>query len=149
MQIVECKKPCEKLEELWPLLEKHWDELTTVKDLMIPKPNMEQYKAHEAAGSLMVFFLMDGEKIVGYSVSFLYHPMHWADLLVCHNDLLFVDPEYRNTTWSARMIIKTEVEAKKRGAPLMFWHGKPGTPFAKLMDAHAGGIQDIVYWVRT
>ncbi len=153
MEIIEVKDPFGRFtdaqwQEMIGLFSNHWDELTTAKDLMQLKPKIDHYKAAQDEGTLHVLILTDGDKIAGYSISFCYYHLHWSDTLIFHNDIIYINPEYRKGSWGLRLIKKTEEAARERGAKLMFWHGKVGSPFADLMVKTGHWIQDVVFAKR-
>lgn len=144
MHILEVKAT-EKIQEVWALLEQHREELTTDKKNMVLNPNINMYKNMEDMGMLFTLVLCDGEKIVGYSVNILGNNLHYSDLLVSQNDLLFVLDSYRKSKWGLKLIQETEKLAKEKGAKLIMWHGKPNTSLSKLMPKLGYNIQDITY----
>lgn len=137
-------KATEYIEEAWKLLEEHREELTTNKDLMILKPNVELYRALEDSDSLISIVAFDGDKIIGYSVSFVSANLHYSDLLLCSNDVLFVTKEHRGSI-GLKLMRMTERLAKERGCGMILWHTKPNTPLAEILPRLKYKVQDIVY----
>lgn len=144
MYIIEIKAT-EKIQETWELLEQHREELTTNKDIMVLNPNIEMYKIMEDKGMLFTLALYDNENIVGYSVNILGNNLHYSDLLISQNDVLFVAKKYRKSTWGLKLIQETEKIAKEKGAKLISWHGKSDTSFSELMPKIGYKIQDITF----
>lgn len=110
--------------ELLPLLQKHYDELTLNKDVVELAPDWARYADIEEAGKLYIFTLRDGPTLVGYSLFFLDTHLHYADLLVASNDVLFVDPAYRKTGDGAKLIQFSEDCLTALGARKITWHVK-------------------------
>lgn len=123
----------------------HWEELATHKELMTLKPDVGRYVELEKAGRVLTLALFDGAMIVGYSVTLLDASLHYSDLVMAYNDVLYVHPGYRKGTWGVKLIKRTETEAKARGARLMLFHGKESTNFSTLMPRLGYGVQDIVF----
>lgn len=144
MRIVEIKAT-EKIEECWELLLAHREELTTHKHIMVLKPDIARYKMLEDAGRLLTLALYDGEKIVGYSVNLLNNNLHYSDLCVMQNDILYIDQKYRRGTWGMKLIRETERIALVRGAKMVLFHGKENTTFSELMPRLGYGVQDIMF----
>lgn len=144
MHIAEIKAT-DKIEECWDLLQQHREELTTNKDLMVLKPDLNTYKVLEDKNMLFTLALYDEDKIVGYSVNILNTNLHYSDLLIAQNDVLFIHKEYRNTKWGVKLIAETESMALGKQAKLMLWHGKPNTSFSELMPKLGYGVQDIMF----
>jgi GNAT superfamily N-acetyltransferase len=129
----------EWIDRAWPLLEEHYAELATVPDIMLLKPDVERYQTLEAAGNLFAIGThvdADGngaETLVGYSVNIVCTNLHYGDLLMCQNDLLFVRKSHRRGMTGMRLITATERAAKDRGVKMMLWHAKPGTTLDRML----------------
>jgi GNAT superfamily N-acetyltransferase len=140
----------EWIDRAWPLLEEHYAELATVPDIMLLKPDVERYQTLEAAGNLFAIGMFDihgdnGETLVGYSVNIVCTNLHYGDLLMCQNDLLFVRKSHRRGMTGMRLITATERAAKDRGVKMMLWHAKPGTTLDRMLPRLGYGIQDVIY----
>lgn len=127
------------------LFKEHREELATHKGIMRLNPNFAVYEKAEQEGSFFALGAYDGKELVGYSGSFLFMHLHYADLAVCQNDLLYVKNEYRNSSVGLKLIKKTEQSAIEKGARFMLWHVKPETTMHKLMPKLGGAVQDIIY----
>lgn len=127
------------------LLDEHWIELAKNRDLMVLKPALDKYKAMEEQKQLFTFCAYVDGQIVGYSISFVFNHMHYADLLCCHNDLLFVSKPYRHSSIGGKLIRLTEDEARKRGAKLMTWHAKENTPLSEVLPVMGCKVQEIIF----
>ena len=128
------------------LFAEHWDEIALNKQVMALKPDAARYEAMEASGALFILaaFNQDGV-LVGYSVNFVMRHLHYADLCVASNDLLFVSKEHRHGRLGLQLIRATEAHAKEKGARLMLWHAKQNTPLADIMPRLGYGVQDIIF----
>jgi GNAT superfamily N-acetyltransferase len=144
----------EWIDRAWPLLEEHYAELATVPDIMLLKPDVERYQTLEAAGNLFAIGMFDthvdadgvgAETLVGYSVNIVCTNLHYGDLLMCQNDLLFVRKSHRRGMTGMRLITATERAAKERGVKMMLWHAKPGTTLDRMLPRLGYGIQDVIY----
>ena len=72
------------------LFQEHYEEIARNKEVMVLKPNWPQYYAVEKAGALFVHVATQADEIIGYSVNFVQHHFHYADLKYCQNDVLFI-----------------------------------------------------------
>lgn len=135
----------EWIEQAWRLLEAHREELTTNKGLMILKPDISTYEMLESKNALLSLGAFDGEEIVGYSVNIMAHNLHYSDLMMCQNDVLFVREDKRQGPTGLKLIYETERLAKDRGADLMLWHAKPDTNLNDILPRLAYRVQDVVY----
>lgn len=123
----------EWIERAWPLLEEHYAELATAPEIMLLKPDVERYQALEAAGNIFAIGMFDGDHLVGYSVNILARNLHYGDLLMAQNDLLFVTRSHRKGMTGVRLIAATENMARAKGAEMMLWHAKPGTTLDRML----------------
>lgn len=136
----------EKIETILPdLLNEHWEEVALNKQLMVLKPDVEKYKILDKMGMLMALCAYVGDTIVGYSVSIITPHLHYSDLLICQNDVIFVSKEYRNTPLGIRLIKKTEECAREKGVHMMLWHAKENSQFSTILYKKGYGVQDIIY----
>jgi GNAT superfamily N-acetyltransferase len=135
----------EMLQNGQELFAQHWDEIARNKDVMVLKPDEAAYRRMEEAGSLLILAAVKAGRIVGYSVNFIVRHPHYADLMVCQNDLLFIDQAHREGGAGIRLMRRTEQEGKKRGCRLMLWHAKESTPLAAMLPRMGYGVQDVVF----
>lgn len=138
-------KVTDKIQEAWGLLELHREELATYKHLMTLKPDIEKYKALENAGNLIGLALYDDDKIVGYSIFIITSALHYSDLIMAQNDILYVHPDYRKTKWGLALIRASEKAIRERGIRMIMWHGKENTSFSELMPKLGYIVQDILF----
>ena len=135
----------EMLANAGALFSEHWEEIALNKEVMVLKPDEAKYRNLEANGMLLILGAFEGDQIVGYSVNVVTNHPHYADLITCSNDLLFVTEGKRNGRLGLQLIRTTEKAAKECGASLMLWHAKPGTPLEKMMPRLGYGVQDIIF----
>ena len=83
--------------------------------------------------------------LIAYSMNLMMHHLHYADLRVCQNDVLFIKKEFRGGRLGLRLIKVTEDHARSEGCKLMLWHGKEDTALAKLLPKLKYGVQEIMY----
>lgn len=132
------------VDEAWPLLEAHREELATNKGLMVLSPNRDAYEDIEQHGSLLCLVARAASgQITGYSVCMLGRHLHY-DMVYAHNDVLYVDPAHRKGRLGLRLINETEARAKARGAQFIIWHAKPDTALAALMPRLGYRLQDLI-----
>jgi len=135
-----------RIDEIWGLLEAHWHEIARNKEVMVLKPDRARYAEAEANGNLICLAALDPDgEIVGYSVSFIGPHIHYADLIVANNDVLFLREDLRSSRIGLKLLKETERVATARGARLMLWHAKENTALAKIMPRQGYGVQDIIF----
>lgn len=145
MRIIETTT-ADKIARITGLTEAHWEEVARNKHLMVLKPDVARYNALEASGNLLSLYAFnDADEIVGYSVSILSYHLHYADLRVCANDVLYIAPEYRNSRLGLKLIDLTEEAAKAHGAHMMSWHAKDGTALAAILPRKGCQLQELIF----
>jgi len=102
--------------ELFPLLEKHYAEISTHKDHGVPlDPIVAAYHAREADGSLLMVIGRQAGEIVAYFVCFIAPALHYAPCLTCSPDIFFVRADLRVGRTGIRMFRFVEDELRRRG----------------------------------
>ena len=92
------------IDEIKPLLEKHWEEIAIYKDKIKLNPNYDQYKVLQDNGMMHIATARDDEKLVGYFITFIVPNLHYQHIKTASNDILFLAPEYRKTLVGYGMI---------------------------------------------
>jgi len=85
------------IDEIKPLLEKHWEEIAIYKDKIKLNPNYEQYRVLQDNGMMHICTARDDSVLVGYFITFIVPNMHYQHIRTASNDILFLHPEYRKT----------------------------------------------------
>jgi GNAT superfamily N-acetyltransferase len=132
------------LDQMWPLLAAHREELTVYPEIMQLSPDVETYLRLEDAGKLLSLGVFDHDELIGYSVNVVTRNLHY-DLRVCQNDVLYLTPEHRLGPLGLRLIRDTERHAREVGAKIMLWHAKQGTALDGLLPRIDYQVQEIMY----
>ena len=128
-----------------PLFEEHYEEIARNKQVMKLKPNYQLYEALNSTGWLFIYVAMRDDVCIGYSMNIMMHHLHYADLRIAQNDILFVKKEFRGGRLGLRLLKATEDHARSEGCKLMLWHAKENTALAKLLPKLKYGVQEIMY----
>lgn len=128
-----------------PLFEEHYEEIARNKQVMKLKPNWPMYEAVDKAGFLFIYLAMQDGICIGYSMNIIMHHLHYADLKVTQNDVLFVKKEFRGGRLGLRLLKVTEDHARSEGSKLMIWHAKENTALEKLLPRLKYGVQEVLY----
>lgn len=135
----------DKIEQTAALQRQHWEEVARNKEVMVLNPDVAQYQRLQDLGMLFGIFAYDGDEIVGYSVNVLAVNMHYSELLIAQNDILYLAPAHRGGRLGIHMMKKTEEYAALRGARMMIWHAKEGTPLNNILPRMGYGVQDVLF----
>ena len=128
-----------------PLFEEHYEEIARNKQIMKLKPNYQLYEALNSTGWLFIYVAMRDDVCIGYSMNIMMHHLHYADLRIAQNDILFVKKEFRGGRLGLRLLKVTEDHARSEGYKLMLWHAKENTALAELLPKLKYGVQEIMY----
>ena len=127
------------------LFEEHYEEIARNKQVMKLKPNWQLYDQMNATGWLFIYIAMQDDVCIGYSMNIMMYHLHYADLRIAQNDVLFVKKELRGGRLGLRLLKATEDHARSEGCKLMLWHAKENTALDKLLPKLKYGVQEIMY----
>ncbi len=106
------------IEEAKPLLEKHFDELASYKDISL-KPRNRLYRIAEILGEFVIFTVRDGLALIGYAAFFIREPMHYEGSVWAFADLIWIHPDWRNAGFGRQLVQFCEAELAKRGVKVV------------------------------
>lgn len=112
------------IEEVQPLLELHYNELTLNKECIRLQPRWDVYTELERLGLFVLFTAREGVPLAGYNAFFLQSHMHYASLKTAQNDVLFMHPAYRRGTTALRFLDYCEQQLTEMGAGKIGYHIK-------------------------
>ena len=121
-------------EEAKPLIFNHWEEIALNKDNIALNPDVEAYKNLEDQGRLHIYTAREGDKLVGYFAVIAIEHLHYKDHIFAHNDVIYVDPEYRKGFTAWRLIKFAEQQLTLSGVSVMMINIKRHKPFDKLLQ---------------
>jgi GNAT superfamily N-acetyltransferase len=122
------------LDELQPLLQAHYDELTLNKDRVKLRPKWREYYALQANDMFVALTARDGTgRLVGYNAFFVNTHMHYADLRVAVNDVFYLHPDHRRGATALRFLRFTEDYFKDRVHKVAY-HFKAANNFGPILQ---------------
>ena len=127
------------------LFEEHYEEIARNKQIMKLKPDEETYRQMEEMHRIFILSARQDDVLIGYSVNFVFNHLHYADLKLAQNDLLYIKKEMRGSRAGLRLIKETETHATSLGCKLMLWHAKENTTLSAILPRLKYGVQDIIY----
>jgi hypothetical protein len=133
------------IDEIGPLLEKHWREIARYRDLPLV-PHWDGYYAAQEAGRLYIFTARRQGTLVGYAVFFKGH-MHYRSSQIYTQDILYVLPECRGMI-GARLLKFCDDSLKAEGAQAVYHHCKTDHDFGPLLKKMGYEAIDTVYGRR-
>ena len=121
-------------EEAKPLIFNHWEEIALNQDSIKLNPDFEAYQNLEDQGRLHIYTAREGDKLVGYFAVIAIEHLHYKDHIFAHNDVIYVDPEYRKGFTAWRLIKFAEQQLTLSGVSVMMINIKRHKPFDKLLQ---------------
>lgn len=102
--------------EMYPLLEKHYAEISTHKDHGVPlEPQEHVYRQRERDGQLMMLIGRDAGNIAAYLVSFIGPGLHYAGCLTAIVDIYYVTEDRRGFMHGVEMFNFAKAEWTRWG----------------------------------
>jgi GNAT superfamily N-acetyltransferase len=118
MPIFAIEKYADVIDEAAPLIEKHYDELASYKDISL-RLRHKLYQIAEILGEFVLFTVRDGQTLVGYAPFFLREPMHYEGCLWAFGDVFWVHPEWRKRGLGRQLVQFCEAGLSKRGVTVV------------------------------
>jgi GNAT superfamily N-acetyltransferase len=134
------------IDEAYPLLVRHWDEIAWTKELSGVDINRDFYKAIEDRGEIICVTARHDGALIGYAVYFLRLHPHYQTVRWAVSDIYWLAPEHRGRALGARLFVRVELELRRVGVRVMHTTGKTAHPAAKRL-LEALGHTDIEWGV--
>lgn len=131
-------------EELKSLLDKHYEELTLDKDVVKLDPIWSLYGELEEKNQFFLFTVRDEDVLVGYSAFFMKPHIHYKDLIVATNDVIFLKKEYRLGITGIKLLKYSEQKVKELGAKKITWHVKYSNDFRPILHRMGYSDEDVI-----
>lgn len=140
------EKLCDSLEEAKPLLQQHWAEIAHYKDIPL-NPDYDSYAKLEQLGRLRIYTARDDQqKLIGYAVYILDHALHYKQILVAKQDIVFVVPNRRGV--GVFLLRYCDEDLKKIGVHMVSHHVKAAHNWGKALEIMGYELQDLMYTKR-
>jgi GNAT superfamily N-acetyltransferase len=107
------------------LLNDHWKALSSNPDKIVLKPDVAKYQNLQDSGVLHNIVAYEEDKMVGYAVVFVIPHIHYADDKFAMVDVLYTDPNHRNSRLGITLINKVEEMCVKLEVSVLTYHTKP------------------------
>lgn len=141
----ETVKDC--IQEMMPLLEKHYVEIAHYKDIPL-NVDVEKYIKFEESGLIRLFTLRTGteNKLVGYAAFIVNTNAHYKDSLQAVQDVIFIDPEYRGN--GGAFFDQCDEALKLEGVQAVYHHVKVAHNFGPMLAKRGYELVDLIYAKR-
>jgi hypothetical protein len=115
---------CEVVQEVQPLLDLHYRELTMHKHVVKLDPQWKEYALLEQLRRFMVFTAREDGELVGYNAFLVHRHLHYAGLTCAQNDVLYLREDKRRGTNALRFLDYCEHELRAEGVQKLTYHIK-------------------------
>ena len=132
------------MEEVQILLLQHYEELTLNKHKVKLKPIWSRYLALEEQGKFITVTARIDDELVGYSGFFLNQHIHYEDLRVASNDVLFLRKDLRQGMTGIRLIKYSEGTMRDFGANKITWHVKYSNDIRPILHRMGYADEDVI-----
>jgi len=122
------------------LLSDHYNELTLNKHVIKLNPDWDRYFDLELKNKFHCFTARNDGELVGYSAFFVDTHIHYRDLLVAANDVLFLRQDLRLGTTGIKLLKFSEQQLKLLNVNKITWHVKFAKDFRVIL--HRMGYAD-------
>jgi len=122
------------LAEMQPLWHAHWQEVAMNQDTIPLNPDLDAYRALEAAGVLHVLTVRDQGRVVGYHVAVIRPHLHYQQSLSAMTDLYYLHPDYRKGRAGVRLFQAFEASCKALGVEKLFTGTKLHLDLGRLFE---------------
>jgi GNAT superfamily N-acetyltransferase len=116
------------IEEIKPLLARHWEEIAVYPDIPLD-PDFSFYKKGNDAGLLVIYTARMNGRLIGYAIYVVKagHP-HYMGAGWALSDIILVVPEHRNAGVATALYDLIEPDLKARGVAVMHTTAKTAHP---------------------
>jgi hypothetical protein len=142
--------------EIEPLLQAHYLEITTNKAIKPLDVDWERYETLDETGMLRIFTARQGMEmqravdgsdvlnkdgtvftrpghLIGYFISFVMAGLHYQQTIMALNDVFYVTPEHRRDMVGFKLMKQGALDLKNLGADILTIHMKTDYPFRKIL----------------
>ena len=100
-------------DEAWPLMRRHAEEVSDLGTQSLD-PDLEKYRALEAAGAYAAWTAREDGRLFGYSGFLVIASLHYPKILMALQDVVYIEPERRGPA-AVKFILFVDEELKAMG----------------------------------
>lgn len=132
------------ISEVQDLLIQHYEELTLNKQHIKLKPIWSRYLALEEQGKFITVTARIENELVGYCGFFLDQHIHYENLKLATNDVLFLRKDLRQGMAGIRLIKYSENIMRTVGANKITWHVKYSNDIRPILHRMGYIDEDVI-----
>lgn len=122
------------IDEIKPILERHWEEIANNKNKIPFKPDYDKYKQLDDTGVLHIATARSNGVLIGYCISFIVPHIHYSENLFASMDVLYLDKEHRGKMTGIRLIAFAENDLRKKDVSVFTFHIKTNHDIGPIME---------------
>lgn len=139
----QCEPALACIDEAYPLLYAHWEEIAHFKDISL-EPDLDAYEKLHKAGVLRTFTARNEfDKLVGYAVFVVRANPHYRSSVQAVQDILYVDKQYRGK--GLEFIKWCDEQLKAEGVQAVYQHVKQAHNFGPALERIGYELVDLIY----
>jgi GNAT superfamily N-acetyltransferase len=120
--------------EILPLLHEHKEEISHYPDIALD-PDIEAYNQIEAKGGLRCYTARLNGELIGYSINFIRHNLHYQGSYQAVQDVLFVMQAHRHGRVGVALIRYKEQQLQAEQAQVTYEHTKANVQIREALAA--------------
>lgn len=108
-----------------PLFNAHWAEIARHRDQVPLNPDWARYQKLEDAGALLAVTMREGWRLVGYATFLVASHLHYLQIKVASQDMIYIAPEYRAGGFAYCELVRfCDAELEARGVNISLQRDK-------------------------
>ena len=135
------------IEEIKPLIAKHYDELGRYKEIPL-EPDFDSYLWAEQNGTVRTYTIREHGRLIGYTIFFVTHSLHHKNTRQALQDLLWLDPSYRRQSIGADFLGWCEGRLRDDGVQTVMQVVRNRATHGAILEATGYEILEWVYSKR-
>lgn len=120
--------------EVMPLFDSHWKEIALDQEKIKLAPDWNEYDRLAKNNQLHMMAVRDDGLLIGYYVGIIKYHLHYSNNLMAFNDVMYIQPEYRQGMVGVRIFKEIERTLKSRGVEKMFMNTKAHHDFGVILE---------------
>lgn len=128
--------------EIYPLFEKHWEEIGEYKDIPL-NPDFEAYKKLDEIGMMRVYTAREDGVLVGYCVFFVNPNLHYKNTTQALQDVMFIKKERRG--FGKKFMEWSDEQLRGEGVDVIHRYMSTDNNFGVLLERIGYEFKALIY----
>jgi hypothetical protein len=141
-----CERVADVWPEIYPLFEKHWQEIGEYKDIPLD-PDFETYKKIDEMGMIRVYTAREGATLIGYCVFFINPNLHYKNTKQALQDVMFIQKDKRG--FGKKFMVWCDEQLMADGVDVIHRYMSKDNDFGVLLERIGYEFMALIYSRRT